>query len=548
MLKKFLVLITLIAAYWGATAQTQQLDKARETALKGNLQEAKKIYEQILSSNPLSAPALTGLANVYASENKIDSAFIYYNKAAKLNYADAYFNLGKYYFNYKNDTKKALEYLQKAHKLSPDSSSYTLFMAMIYQAENKMDSAITYYKEVMNKEPENAYPYYFIGEYLYESDSLQMAYEFVNEAIKRNDKNYNFYDLKSSIEFKAGMYKEALESINKALAIKQLPKLQLRKAKILYALGNYSEAIKILKPLTEDKDINLNAYYFLGWSYYNLGQYDKALKIANNALAIDPNIPEFYELLAYTYLKTWKYKEAEEAADNLIALSPDYYQGYVLKVNAQLKQRTSKNILDANGYFYDLNLKNLATLKKMTEDKDSKYYYNKLMSKFLKSPDKLAIDEYFMLYLGYGLNNTIKRYDSKKYTSLYNSGNYTATINEALKAIESYPLDVSAYLYLANSYLKTGDKDKFLKYLTIYHGLLKGISASGTGTSPENAIIITDRDDEYYLIDYTKGSPQRAVNFGIKQVEKDGKTFEVIEIGFQPGKNFQIFFFNIKDN
>ncbi len=486
-----------------------------------------------------------GLGQCYTALHLPDSAKQALTKARLLNpnNPQIYYTMGLMYLTGYGQPDKAINNFKHAYRLAPDSLNYALYIGLGYQANGNLDSAYDYYKLVMKQDTANPYPYYFLADYLFEIDSLQQAYDFVNTAIRKSQKNYNFYYLKASIEYKARLYEPALKSINKALQINpNSRKLLVFKAQVLYELQKYGQAIKILEPLVTTPSDNLNPLCYLAWSYYYTSQYNKAIKTCEQALSADKKIPEFYQILAYTYIAMGQYNKAQKAADKLLALSPGNMSAYNLKIAATLYARTPSSTLGSDKKFTKINALNLGLIRTSLNDQTSPYYYDRLWNKFHSKPDRLSLDEYAMLYLGYALKNSINRMNPRQYVSLYQHGKYEQCILQAQKALEQYPLDQNAYFYLALSYQKLTKPELFFKNLTIYHGLQKAIAATGDGMDYQTAYLITNQDDIYYVISYTLGNPSQAITFGMSDKIQDNKHYTVVNIGFRPKENNEVYF------
>ncbi len=549
-MKKTIIFFLLIMLGLNLFAQNpEQLYKqAEQYRNEGQYLKAKNLFNQLTFMRQSDKDYL-GLGQCYVSLHMPDSAQVALNKARLLNPKNPqiYYAMGLMYLTGYGQPDRAIENFQKAYSMAPDSLNYALYIGLAYQANGQLDKAYDYYSEVMRKDTTNPYPYYFLADYLYEIDSLQQAYDFVNTAIRKAPRNYNFYYLKASIEYKARLYELALRSINKALEYNPYSdKLKIFKAQVLYQLQRYGEAIKLLEPIVNQQTTNLNPHFYLAWSYYYTAQYDRAIKICEQALKQNKDIPEFYQILAYTYIAQGQYTKAQKAADRLLQLSPGNMTAYNLKIAASLYARTPSGVIGSDKKFTKINALNINYIKSSISDEASPYYYDRLWNKFQSHPDRLSLDEYAMLYLGYRMKNDINRARPATYMDLYNKGQYEQCVMAAEKALRQYPLDQNAYFYLALSYKQLTKPQLFIKNLAIYHGLQKAIAATGDGMGYQTAYLVTNQDDIYYVISYTMGNPARALTFGMSNKFQDDKQFTVVNIGFRPKENNEIYFLLFK--
>ena len=546
MKKIFFFLLILILGIQQITAQefTQLYKEAENLRKDGKITQAKEIFNR-LSFMRQNAKDYLGLGKCYLALHQADSALDVLNKAILLdpNNSEIYYNLGLTYLTGFGESQKALANFKQAYKLAPDSINYALYIGLAYQAKGSLDSAYNFYKIVMQKDTTNPYPYYFLADYLFEIDSLSEAYDFVNKAINKDTKNYNFYYLKASIEYKARLYDLALKTINKALEIyPNSTKLLIFKSQVLFQLQKYGQVIELLEPIIKTQVNNLNPYYYLAWSYYYVAEYDKAIKLCQQAIKLNNNLSEFYQILAYTYIAKGDYDKAQKAIDKLLSLAPENIIAYNLKITASLYARTKTGVLGSDKKFIKINALNLDYIHNALRDQTNTYYYQRLWNKFHNNPERLSLDEYAMLYLGYKLYNDIERMEPATYMTFYSQGKYNECISQAQRAIAQYPLDQNAYFYIALSYHQLTKPKLFIKNLSIYHGLQKAILSTGDGMSEQTAYLITNNDDIYYILNYTIGNPRNALTFGLSNKTQENKQFTIVRIGFRPKVENTLYF------
>ena len=101
----------------------QALQKHRE----GRLEEAGKLYRQVLKKNPRHLQALNNLGVVHLKLKKYRRAIIRFNDALEIkhNYVDAHYNLACLYAQ-KNDTKQSLFYLKNAMDINPEVREWAI--------------------------------------------------------------------------------------------------------------------------------------------------------------------------------------------------------------------------------------------------------------------------------------------------------------------------------------------------------------------------------------------------------------------------------------
>lgn len=231
-----------------------QLTEASRLSIAGDYEGAKKIYLEIIQTNP--------------------------------NFADAYFNLAQIYVRL-NDLTNAATNLRKVIAMKPDEEKYSKMLKNLVQQYLKdgeslrqrrnNEGAIEKYKQALDIDPNEFLAYYLSG----------LAY----------------FDLKK--------YNEALESVNKGLTINP------EHAKSYLVLGQINEKTnkKDEALAAYEKVVKIDPAYEAGWDrigvqYYNQKNYDKSIEAYRKLLEINPDNIRAYEKLGQIYLDMSNFKEA----------------------------------------------------------------------------------------------------------------------------------------------------------------------------------------------------------------------------------------------
>src|SRR5689334_8348112 len=115
---------------------------------------------------------------------------------------------------------------------------------------------------------------------------------------------------------KAGKHQEALERVNKVLAVKQRdPQARFLKGLILTEQGNTREAVEIFTKLTQDYPELPEPYNNLAVIYAAQGQYEKARAALEQSIRTHPSYATAYENLGDVYAKL-----ASQAYDKALQL------------------------------------------------------------------------------------------------------------------------------------------------------------------------------------------------------------------------------------
>ncbi|MCM1348274.1 MAG: DUF4919 domain-containing protein [Firmicutes bacterium] len=154
---------------------------------------------------------------------------------------------------------------------------------------------------------------------------------------------------------------------------------------------------------------------------------------------------------------------------------------------------------------------NLEKIKREVNDRSGKFYYPKLMDKYLSNDTVMKLDEFRHLYIGYIFQEDYDPYRPSPApdmnSNLYHSTNPTSAqleeiISNAKTALASNPFDmrqISAMIAALNLLNRT-DLAKIWQYKLNY--LLMTIVSTGTGEDEDHAWFVIEPQHEYVLLNY----------------------------------------------
>lgn len=115
--------------------------------------EAEAEYKTEISLNLAKEEAFLNLGIVYFNDKKYEKAISAWDSTVAINpkNADAYNNLGASYLNFKQDSKKAMPYFEKAVELSPDFTQGYINILVCAQNSNDEQATIKYTRILLDK-------------------------------------------------------------------------------------------------------------------------------------------------------------------------------------------------------------------------------------------------------------------------------------------------------------------------------------------------------------------------------------------------------------
>lgn len=218
------------------------------------LDEALKVYEEIIQLNPADEVALSCTMDIYL---ELDDKFNYYLARANVNIAS---NKIEYAIN---DTKKALD-------LDLDNVMARRKLARLYKVDNKTLKAIDEFMKILELSPKEIDAYFELVDLYMKEGSVDSAISIAHRAMEEFPEDKNVKNMLAQLYFRANDFKSALEVVqDDLLRIKiLLQDEQNDKAKEYLDKINYNS----LNDIQKKNNHILNAQYF-----YNTKQFDEAL-------------------------------------------------------------------------------------------------------------------------------------------------------------------------------------------------------------------------------------------------------------------------------
>ena len=148
-------------------------------------------------------------------------------------------------------------------------------------------------------------------------------------------------------------------------------------------------------------------------------------------------------------------------------------------------------------------------IEKEINDKNSKFFYPKLMERLMKNDTLLSHDEYRHLYLGYVFQPKYNAFwtspEDEKLRQYYakeklETSDYDEIIKLASNSLNEFPFDLRQLNYLAYVYHLKGDETAAKITSFRFHSIMNVILSSGDGKKCETGFHVLMVDHEYILL------------------------------------------------
>lgn len=258
--------------------------------------DTQKEYEAISNLNvlvqfyPDDLSIYLQLANLYKNTHQNKKAIHYYTYLLSKDKYDvnAMRNLAHLYYNNKQKESALKLYKQLVAFIDDEDEKveYYSIMANIYMTYGENKKAITYYKKVLEKFPENVEIIKDIRKiYLKEKDTEQVIF-YTRKLIDLEPDNYLYYEEFINLLFHIHSYDEALEYAHKALelSVTDIYAVKNQIAKIYLYTGKIDESIQLINETIVQDPTNLLLSQTLAMAHCMKKDFDEAKRVCREAL------------------------------------------------------------------------------------------------------------------------------------------------------------------------------------------------------------------------------------------------------------------------
>ena len=298
--------------------------KAKSHILKGEIEEAQKVYEVVLQAFPKNKRAQRGLTVLAKLKQSADTLG---PPQSTINQLLNIYNQGQ--------LLKAVEQAQALALQYPEASIVWNILGAASKGLGKTVEASKAFKKVTLLNPTYANGFSNLGVALNEQGKLEEAIEAYNTALAlKPNKTDAYYNMGIALKGQ-GKLEEAIESYKKAIALK--PDYYEAYNNMGIALkdqGRLDEAIKAYTNAIVLKPDYAQAYYNMAIALQEQDRLEEAIASYSKAVAINPNNAEAYNNMGIALKDQDKLKEAIEAYKEALAIKPNHADAYYNTGNA----------------------------------------------------------------------------------------------------------------------------------------------------------------------------------------------------------------------
>jgi tetratricopeptide (TPR) repeat protein len=308
----------------------QALDQLND---KESLKEKEDILIRHFSKNPKNDLEANKIGVHFYNIGKIEEAIPYYQKAIEINPDNNvyYENLGLAYEGI-NDVEKAEKHYLESLKHKEDFQTCNRLGILYYKRNQNddTDKAIEYYQKAIKLSPENAVLYENLGMAYEQKQMLEEAEHAYIKAIEIEKAtagiepyNANYHNNLGVFYFRTQQIEKAIEKYEDALALDPDNTLFHKNLAIAYeGLGKNEEAEETYLTILKKDPDNDDIHNFLGVLYYRTNQFEKAIKSYLKAVELNPQNAVYYQNLGLAYVDIGQNEQAEDAYLKSLKIDP----------------------------------------------------------------------------------------------------------------------------------------------------------------------------------------------------------------------------------
>jgi predicted O-linked N-acetylglucosamine transferase (SPINDLY family) len=278
-----------------------KLREAVDAHAKGRIEDAERLYKDVLQKRPRDPVALHYVGVIYLQRNELDAAISSIRKSIAINNksSEAYGNLG-----------------------------------LALASQGKLDEAVAAYHQSLRLAPTNAESYCNMAGALIELRRIEEAIDACRKALEiRPDSHLAHYNLGVSLQ-RQGRVAEAAESFRQALRIMpNLPEAHCNLGLALVSLGKPDEAIAAYQRAIELRPNFPEAYNNIGQPLSDQRRLEEATMAFRRALEYRPGFVDALNNLVTTLRRRGMLAEALEICERGLEVNPNNPKGRIEVVN-----------------------------------------------------------------------------------------------------------------------------------------------------------------------------------------------------------------------
>ena len=348
----FVLVATLGAGFWGAQYYKGEpltisgrinsgMDRLRHSQERGAIEEAKALFESVLSKDPQNAAATAGyslalsyqFADIEADPSTLKNAISAAELALDLDdqLALAYV-AAAWGYEFSGETSKAQAAYETAVNLDPSNFFALQGFGRFLRRVNRSDDAMAIYQTAIAQYPREGTFQTALGDIYYRNGNYDAAEQITREGIDKAPDNVFGYRTLGAILFARGDTIAAIAAIQRGLQIRPDPSLYNNLGSFYFSLGQYAQSVDAFERAI---DAEGNSHNYFSWA--NLGDaysmvpgsedkaklaFRRAIQLLTARMQPDETRPGLLSRAGLYYAKAGEFEKAQAMTARAVSIAP----------------------------------------------------------------------------------------------------------------------------------------------------------------------------------------------------------------------------------
>lgn len=296
----------------------------------GDLEAAEILYLQLLDDDPKNENILHLLSILYGQQNKLQDALQYIEKALILSpNSSTFYNTCANIERRMGNTGAAILHYQKSLALAPTSAATHNNLGVLYDALGQFEDAIRSYRAAIQLKPDYADAYYNLGNVLTKQDKFEEAIEVLEKALQYQPHHAQTHAHLGQLFLRLGQYDQAIQHCRTCLMLEpDHTEVHHQLAVALTHEDQYEEAVTHYRETLKRDSQHTEALHNLGALYLVKKKSDLALTCYLRLLLLAPDIDTYYNL-GVIYFYQDRHEDAINYFLEVLRLDPKHFNAHL---------------------------------------------------------------------------------------------------------------------------------------------------------------------------------------------------------------------------